>query len=134
MTEKLGASHGLSWNGFNVVGDEKSIKEVRRLMRQDEVARYMCEEVERLRARTVPKRSDEFRIRQKALIADLLRRAYEPLPDGSSSISGWPCAANLVQHWLEHPSDHPVPDLRIKPTLRGLVFIDEDGTIRKVDA
>ena len=35
MSEKLSKACGLSWNGFSIFGDEKSVKEVRRLLRVD---------------------------------------------------------------------------------------------------
>ncbi len=65
---------------------------------------------------------------QKALIADALRQAYDPPPPESGADSGWGCAANLVQYWLAHPEKVPQPP---EPPLRGLVFIEEDGTIRR---
>lgn len=64
---------------------------------------------------------------QKHLIEDALSRAFLPPPDGSGAGQGWGCVAHLVMHWLKHPESVPQPPA---PPLRGLVFIEQDGTIR----
>jgi hypothetical protein len=68
-----------------------------------------------------------YEVAQKALIADALRRAFEPPPPESDAPQGWGCAAHLVMFWLKNPQCVPKPP---EPPLRGLVFIEEDGTIR----
>lgn len=68
-------------------------------------------------------------IEQKRLIIEALRSAYEPPPPGSGATAqGWSAVAHLVMHWLRHPENAPQPP---EPPLRGLVFIEHDGTVRR---
>jgi hypothetical protein len=66
-------------------------------------------------------------IAQKNLIIDALQRAYSPPVEGSDSPYGWKAVAHLVMYWLKHPDSVPQPPAM---PLRGLVFIEEYGTIR----
>ena len=68
-------------------------------------------------------------IAQKKLIIEDLRSAYEPVIGVSDAPQGWECVAHLVMHWLKHPDTVPQPSAL---PLRGLVFIEDDGTIRAV--
>ncbi len=79
--------------------------------------------------RTKPTRTDMSYddAEQKKLIIEALCRAYDPPPSGSDAPQGWSCVAHLVMHWLKHPETVPLPP---EPPLRGLVFIEDDGTVR----
>ncbi len=68
-----------------------------------------------------------WKIAQRGLIAEKLQMAFEPTTEGSAAGQGWACAANLVQFWLANPDKVPQPPA---PPLRGLVFIEDDGTVR----
>ena len=68
---------------------------------------------------------------QSALIARALERAYSLPPEGSAADHGWGCAARLVMYWLANPDSVPTPQ---PEPLRGLVFIESDGTIRPATA
>lgn len=67
-------------------------------------------------------------IAQKVLIARALELAYLPPPEGSAADQGWGCVARLVMYWLANPDSVPKPS---PEPLRGLVFIEDDGTIRR---
>ncbi len=83
----------LSWNGFNLVGDEKSIKELKRLMHEEACAIDLRQRLKELEARRTVSGQEAAK-----WIHDL-RRAHEYLDKGEPFFTGKDCAelADLIE-------------------------------------
>ena len=76
----------------------------------------------------MPNLSINQKMQQQSLVAKHLKLAFDPPPEGSAVDHGWGCVARLVLYWLTYPDSVPQPPAE---PLRGLVFIEEDGTVRR---